>query len=243
MTTPNRRVEWRKATYSDQGNGCVELASTLDRVRDSKNPNGPALAVNVPALVAHVKAGLGSPCPTVNGVGHSRSDGPAARIPPPAKPFAWQDTYVPEEVPPELMRASDVDRKAVADRLNAAHDAGMLTLTEFDTRVGAAWQAVTRGELARLTADLPEVTDRPAVRPAEPPAPARPAATVARRGSPTAMRVLYTVWASILAVNVVVWLLVCVTNREVVYPWFAWLLVPGAALGAISWGIRGHRRG
>jgi Domain of unknown function (DUF397) len=59
MTTPNRRVEWRKATYSDQGNGCVELANTLDRVRDSKNPNGPTLAVDVHAFVARLKAGLG----------------------------------------------------------------------------------------------------------------------------------------------------------------------------------------
>lgn len=139
------------------------------------------------------------------------------------------------------MRASDVDRKAVADRLNAAHDAGMLTLSEFDTRVGAAWQATTRGDLAALTADLPEVSVQPVVPATPPPAAARPAAPVARRGSPTAMRVLYTIWGSILAVNVVVWLLVCVTSTELIYPWFAWLLVPGAALGVISWSLRGHR--
>jgi hypothetical protein len=85
------------------------------------------------------------------------------------------------------------------------------------------------------------VSAQPVVSPTPPPAVARPAAPVARRGSPTAMRVLYTIWGSILAVNVVVWLLVCVTNTELVYPWFGWLLVPGAALGVISWSIRGHR--
>ena len=48
-------ITWRKSSYSDQGNGCVELANTLDRVRDSKNPHGPVLKADIPALVAHLK--------------------------------------------------------------------------------------------------------------------------------------------------------------------------------------------
>jgi Domain of unknown function (DUF397) len=47
-------ITWRKSSYSDQGNGCVELANTLDRIRDSKNPHGPALKADVPALIAHI---------------------------------------------------------------------------------------------------------------------------------------------------------------------------------------------
>jgi hypothetical protein len=47
-------ITWHKSSHSDQGNGCVELANTLDRIRDSKNPHGPVLKVDVPALIAHV---------------------------------------------------------------------------------------------------------------------------------------------------------------------------------------------
>lgn len=49
-------ITWRKSSHSAQGNGCVELANTLDRIRDSKNPHGPALKVDVPALIARVQA-------------------------------------------------------------------------------------------------------------------------------------------------------------------------------------------
>ncbi len=51
-------LTWRKSTYSGgstDGN-CVELA-TQGAVRDSKNPTGPILSVDVTALVAAVKAG------------------------------------------------------------------------------------------------------------------------------------------------------------------------------------------
>lgn len=50
-------TRWRKASASG-GNGgeCVELAHTGDRIRDSKNANGPALAGDVAGLLAAVKA-------------------------------------------------------------------------------------------------------------------------------------------------------------------------------------------
>lgn len=57
MTTQKRSIKWRKASYSDQGNGCVELANSLDLVRDSKNPGGPVLVADVSTLLAGVKAG------------------------------------------------------------------------------------------------------------------------------------------------------------------------------------------
>jgi len=49
---------WRKSTYSGGGDAdanCVELAQGA--VRDSKNPDGPVLSVEIAALVAAVKMG------------------------------------------------------------------------------------------------------------------------------------------------------------------------------------------
>lgn len=52
---------WRKSSHSGQQTNCVELAHTLDRVRDSKNPNGRPLVVDVAALVDAVKFGWVNP--------------------------------------------------------------------------------------------------------------------------------------------------------------------------------------
>lgn len=49
---------WRKSSRSAQGTSCVELAGTLDRIRDSKNPTGPHLHVDLTTLVATIKANL-----------------------------------------------------------------------------------------------------------------------------------------------------------------------------------------
>jgi hypothetical protein len=50
---------WRKSSFSqaNDNSNCVELAGTLDAVRDSKNPKGPVLTVaGLPSLLAHLKA-------------------------------------------------------------------------------------------------------------------------------------------------------------------------------------------
>lgn len=47
---------WRKARRSANEGNCVELAAQ-GAVRDSKNPTGPVLSVDIAALVAAVKAG------------------------------------------------------------------------------------------------------------------------------------------------------------------------------------------
>lgn len=48
---------WRKSTRSGSESNCVEVNRTLMRVRDSKNPAGPMLAVDVAALVDAIRAG------------------------------------------------------------------------------------------------------------------------------------------------------------------------------------------
>ncbi len=51
MSTSARRDEWRKSSFSDADNGCVEMLRTLDAVRDSKNLGGPHLALDARILV------------------------------------------------------------------------------------------------------------------------------------------------------------------------------------------------
>jgi hypothetical protein len=45
------QVGWRTSSYSGGNGDCMQVASAPDRVlvRDSKDPNGPALAVPTPA--------------------------------------------------------------------------------------------------------------------------------------------------------------------------------------------------
>lgn len=49
------RVRWKKATSSAEQTDCIELAHTLGAVRDSKNPHGPMLRVDVSALLEAIK--------------------------------------------------------------------------------------------------------------------------------------------------------------------------------------------
>jgi hypothetical protein len=66
----------------------------------------------------------------------------------------------------DVVRASDDEREAVVERLRAASAEGRLTLEELTTRTEAAYSATTRGELARVTTDLPE--SRPPATSAQP---------------------------------------------------------------------------
>ncbi|MGH7869379.1 MAG: DUF397 domain-containing protein [Candidatus Dormibacteraceae bacterium] len=48
---------WRKSSRSANTNTCIELTSTLDRIRDSKNPAGQILGADAVALVRAIKVG------------------------------------------------------------------------------------------------------------------------------------------------------------------------------------------
>lgn len=50
-------TRWRKSSYSGSQGECVELAHTLDAVRDSKNSGSPLAVSNLCRLLHDVKAG------------------------------------------------------------------------------------------------------------------------------------------------------------------------------------------
>lgn len=135
------------------------------------------------------------------------------------------------------MRAADADRHKVAEQLKAALDEGRLSLDEYDDRVRTAYASKTYQELLVLLTDLP----RPGLSASE--VRARRDAERRRelRRLPTAMMVLWTIWAALAVVNLVVFGLVAATVDGDVYPWPVWLLVPGAALGAVTVGVQAIR--
>jgi hypothetical protein len=89
--------------------------------------------------------------------------------------FIVADVSDPDEQ--QQLRASDAERQAIADRLNAAVGEGRLTLEEFSDRVGNAYAARTHGELELLISDLPAPTGRSAIVVDAHPVSAMPSAT------------------------------------------------------------------
>jgi hypothetical protein len=146
----------------------------------------------------------------------------------------------------EKLRVSDGERQAAVERLRLAHDEGRLNLDEYDTRLAAAYSSVTYGDLDRLFDDLPAAGTVPVVHRPATPAPRKAAAVAVADGAfarmPLALKILWTVYGSVVAINLMVWFLVAVSTGGV-YFWPMWLLIPGAALGAVSAGIDAHRRG
>jgi CheY-like chemotaxis protein len=137
------------------------------------------------------------------------------------------------------MRAADADRQVVAERLKAALDEGRLSLHEYDDRVKLAYAAATYADLQPLVVDLP----MPGMSAAD--VEARRRADVRRqaRRLPTGLAVLWIIWGSVMAVNLVAWVLVAMTADGDVYPWPVWLLLPGAALLVTTLGVQAVRRG
>jgi hypothetical protein len=139
----------------------------------------------------------------------------------------------------QKMRASDADRQEVVERLRVALDEGRLKMDEYLERMGLASEAITYGDLAPLYADLPESGSLARREPVAP-VPAPPA--VARRRGfaalPTPLKVLWTIWGAIVAVNVVVWGLASATSAQLIYPWPVWVAGPwGTLLLAVSIGV------
>ncbi|MBC6447349.1 DUF1707 SHOCT-like domain-containing protein [Actinokineospora xionganensis] len=144
------------------------------------------------------------------------------------------------------IRVSDKDRQAAVDRLQAAMDEGRLNLFEYDNRLAQAYQSTTYGELADLFVDLPAggsgavARHEPSAAAARPVA--HPEAAKVSLGLPIALKILWTVWGAVMAINLTVWFLTGVGNGELDNFWPVWFLVPGAALLAATVGVQAIRK-
>src|SRR6202046_3290616 len=129
------------------------------------------------------------------------------------------------------MRASDADRQGGVRRRGRALGEGRLKMDEYLERMGLAYEAVTYGDLVPLYRDLPAARPVAKREAAPPPAPApAPRAEVVKRGAfaslPTPLKVLWTIWATVVSINVVVWVLVSATTAQLIYPWPLWVAGP-----------------
>jgi hypothetical protein len=132
---------------------------------------------------------------------------------------------VTDDFAPDLIRVTDLDRKATEARLRVAHTNGSLTLDELDERLGVLWLTKTRADLVALVRDLPMPPP-----PAPPPAPPKP------NPARTTMKVLTAIWLSLSSVNLIIWLMVSLISFDIAYPWFLWpFLPPGAVLAVLWW--------
>jgi hypothetical protein len=137
----------------------------------------------------------------------------------------------------ENLRAADVDRNFVAERLKAALDEGRLSLSEYDERLRDTYAAKTYGDLDKILDDLPGVHPvgqsqvAPVTAPVYPTSVA-PAATplTPLRTMPGWLAGVWGAWLVAVSVNVVIWLIVSVSSGELVYFWPIWVGGPWGAV-------------
>jgi hypothetical protein len=51
-------MTWRSSSYSGSDGNCVQVREDLAAIRDSKNPTGPTLAVDLSRLITAAKGGM-----------------------------------------------------------------------------------------------------------------------------------------------------------------------------------------
>ncbi|OLM16046.1 hypothetical protein Ae707Ps1_0304c [Pseudonocardia sp. Ae707_Ps1] len=141
---------------------------------------------------------------------------------------------VNEPVHHDDVRISDADREVVAARLRAAHSDGYIDLSEFDERVAEVWRMRTRGDLSRVTRDLPVAR----------PQPRRDGLVFSSSPGGVAMRVLSIIWLCVTAAAAAgTGVVALLTDLS---PWWFLLVAapPGAVLASL-WlaGIGRPRRG
>jgi hypothetical protein len=133
------------------------------------------------------------------------------------------------------MRAADADRERVLEVVRQGHAEGRLSTPEFYERLDAVYQAKTYEELEKLVVDLP-----PAGTPMQSPVP-QPAAAVSRpepvRSStrmPSELRGLRATWATVVSINLVIWLILAAGQGDNPYFWPIWVAGPW---GVVNLGI------
>ncbi|GAA2627921.1 DUF1707 domain-containing protein [Dactylosporangium fulvum] len=142
----------------------------------------------------------------------------------------------------ENLRAADVDRQFVAERLKAALDEGRLSLGEYDDRLKETYAARTYGDLDRILKDLPgfhPVNDSQ-LTPAGPVSSATFTDKDRKDGrTPSWLVGIWGAWLVAVSVNVVIWALVSISSGEAVYFWPMWVAGPwGAVLLASTISMR-----
>ncbi|MDT4986278.1 MAG: hypothetical protein QOI74_372 [Micromonosporaceae bacterium] len=133
------------------------------------------------------------------------------------------------------LRAADVDRQFVADKLKAALDEGRLSLHEYDDRLRETYAARTYGDLDRMLADLPgadqaQLVPTPPRVPHRPHGPAGRAADAGRHSTPRWIIAMWSSWITVSLVVNAIWLATVLnTNGSVPY-WPVWVMLPWGAV-------------
>jgi hypothetical protein len=138
----------------------------------------------------------------------------------------------------EDLRAADVDRQFVAERLKSALDEGRLDLHEYDERLQNVYAAKTYGDLDKVLSDLPGFTPVGHSQVVPSAADNRYPTAVARaelegkplRNMPKWLIGVWSAWLVAVSVNVVIWLLVSLSSGNFVYFWPMWVAGPWGAL-------------
>ncbi|GLX93011.1 DUF1707 domain-containing protein [Herbidospora sp. NEAU-GS84] len=137
------------------------------------------------------------------------------------------------------VRVSDGDREAAVAHLLAAVDEGRLSLDEYNDRMSRAYASVTFGDLDKLFVDLPSApATTPTVTATQTKAP-----VVATGALPRWLKVVWIAWAAKVALNLVIWVLLSFTERELIYFWPMWVIIPpGLVLLAVSYAVTASKR-
>lgn len=136
----------------------------------------------------------------------------------------------------EDLRAADVDRQFVAERLKAALDEGRLSLSEYDERLRDTYASKTYGDLDKVLDDLPGFTpvEHSQIEPAMPVYPTAVRAETSGsplRSSPRWLLGIWSAWLVAVSVNVVIWALVSISADDgPVYFWPMWVAGPWGAV-------------
>lgn len=133
------------------------------------------------------------------------------------------------------LRAADVDRTYVAEILKKAVDEGRLSLHEYDERLQNTYTARTYGDLDKIILDLPRPSRRSGMQPyraGQPVSGSGWSPPVQQQPKEPAdwLRRIWMAWAIAVSVNVVVWILVCLSTAEFIYPWPVWVAGPWGAV-------------
>lgn len=134
------------------------------------------------------------------------------------------------------VRIGDREREQAVGHLGKAFAEGRLDLAEYDERVASAYAAKTANDLLHLTADLP-LEHPTSAAPAAQPRPRdqarlKPRAEVA---PPAWLRRAWLVYAGVVAINLMVWLIIGVSNGlDFPYFWPMWVAGPWGAVLLVS---------